>query len=93
MIENQVFNEYVEKFKKLPLDRKKELTIEEIKKIIGFLITLKKYSGLSEDIMLNREILDAKGASTEEDFVEAIFVYAHVIEETLAEYLQKNINY
>lgn len=93
MIENSVFNEYIEKFKELPLERKKELTIEEVKKIIGFLVTLKKQVGLTENVMLNKEVLDVNGNNiSEEDFVEAMYVYMHTMEEALAEYIERTIN-
>ena len=93
MIENPVFNELIERFKELPLSRKKELTIEEVKKIIGLLVTLKKQVGLAENIMLNKEILDVGSNDiNEEDFVEAMYVYMHTIEEALAEYLERTIS-
>ena len=44
--------------------------------------------GKENTILLNKEVLDVKeGVSSEEDFVEAMFVYILMIQESLASYV------
>lgn len=87
MIENKEFNDYIECYKKMPLDLKKDLVIEESKKILAFLEKLKNDFNVQGKILFNKEILDVKNSSSEEDFTEAMFVYIHSIEESLGEYI------
>lgn len=87
MIENKEFNDYIERYKKMPLDLKKDLVIEESKKILAFLEKLKNDFNVQGKILFNKEILDVKNSSSEEDFTEAMFVYIHSIEESLGEYI------
>lgn len=85
---NPEFNDYIEVFKKLSLKKKKELTIREMKLVITFLNKLKQDLKMPDDILLNKEMLDVeKENASEEDFVEAVFVYINAIKESLAEYL------
>lgn len=92
MREQAEFNDYVEKFKKLSLKRKKEVTIKEMKKVVGFISLLKEKFNIPEDILYNREILDTNSKKiSEEDFVEAAFVYTYMIREAFAEYVDKTI--
>ena len=47
---------------------------------------------IPEDILYNREILDTNDEKiSEEDFVEATFVYTYIIREAFAEYVDKTI--
>ena len=71
----------------MPLDLKKDLVIEESKKILAFLEKLKNDFNVQGKILFNKEILDVKNSSSEEDFTEAMFVYIHSIEESLGEYI------
>ena len=84
-IENQSFNEYINSYKKLPLQEKKNLAEQQFEEIIAVLDQLNiKYLNKSE-ILFNRELLDLKKeTSTESDFVEAMFVYAYSIKELVA---------
>ncbi|MBQ7104441.1 MAG: hypothetical protein IJN90_01145 [Bacilli bacterium] len=92
MKEQEEFNNYVEKFKKLTLKKKKEITIKEMKKVVGFISLLKEKFNIPEEILYNREILDTNTKKiSEEDFVEAAFVYTYIIREAFAEYVDKTI--
>lgn len=83
------FNEYVELFKTLPLAVKKEETIKEMKTLIALLSKLKLDLKIEDNLLLNREVLDIqKSDATEDDFVEAVFVYINTIKESLADYLE-----
>lgn len=93
MIENEKFNEYVENFKKLPIANKKNLTINEMRELHLFVTLLKDKIGVPKGILYNREILDAKGEFvSEDDFVEAVFVYAYIIKEAFAEFVDYTLN-
>lgn len=93
MIEEKEFNEYVEKFKKMSLSKKKEVSIKEMKTLVAFVTLLKDKVGAPKEILYNREILDSNREDiTEEDFVEAVFVYANIIKEAFSEYVSYTLN-
>jgi len=84
-VEDSSFNNYVEKYKQLPLKEKKQLVEEQIKELLGVLNELNENYGKNPKILFNREILDLKKEdATEADFVEAMFVYSYSIKELLA---------
>lgn len=90
---NEAFNEYVEVFKTLPLAAKKEETIKEMKMLIALLSKLKLDLNIEDNLLLNKEVLDIqKATATEDDFVEAVFVYVNTIKESLADYLEVTTN-
>lgn len=87
MEENSDFNVYIDAYKHLPLQEKKALVLEEIKKILAFMEKLKLDLNIQDKILFNREILDLNNDNiSDDDFVEAIFVYIHSIQESTALY-------
>ena len=81
-------NNFVESYKKLSLVDKKIALEKEIKETLALLEKLHENLGKENTILLNKEILDIKdGVSSEEDFVEAMFVYILMIQESLASYV------
>ena len=87
MKENEAFNAYVEAYKKLPLDAKKRRVNEEIKKLWAFIAKANADLKIDNEMLFNREILDLnKETISDEDFVEAMFVYVYSIEESLGKY-------
>jgi len=87
MIEKEEFNKYVETYKKLPLQEKKEIVNAEVKKLLAFIEKAKMDVNAKEEILFNREILDLnQEVVSDDDFVEAMFVYIHSIQESLSEY-------
>lgn len=93
MIEEKEFNEYVEKFKKMSLSKKKEITVKEMKTLVAFVTLLKDKCGAPKEILYNREILDTNSDNiSEEDFVEAVFVYSNIIKEAFSEYVSYTLN-
>lgn len=92
MKENEEFNKYVNSFKKLSTGRKKEETIKQMKEMLAFIWLLKEKTGIPFSVLYNREIIDAKDKTvSEDDFVEAVFVYIHIIKEAFAEYVDSTI--
>ena len=85
-VENSVFNDYVDKYKNLPLHEKKELVEKELEELIAALNALNEKNGKHVKTLFNREILDLKKSdATEDDFVEAVFVYTNAIKELIAD--------
>ena len=81
-------NNFVEAYKKLSLIDKKVALEKEIKETLALLEKLHQNLGKENTILLNKEILDVKdGVSSEEDFVEAMFVYILMIQASLASYV------
>lgn len=88
---NDEFDNYIDCYKKLPLVEKKNHVINEIHTLLALLEKINTgTSGYDYKLLYNREILDVgKDSSSEEDFVEAIFVYIHIIQEAIADYIDK----
>lgn len=85
MKENEKFNQYVEDFTKLPLEKKKEIVNKQMKKVLAFIEKIKQDLNINSEILFNKEILDLnKKGATEDDFVEAMFVYAYSMQESLS---------
>lgn len=87
-VENTNFNNYVESYKKLPLKTKKEILEKEFQELLTI---LEKIDKNHNEVLYNKEILDIrKENQTEDDFVEAIFVYLYSIKELLGNYINDN---
>ena len=87
-LENTNFNNYVESYKKLPLKTKKEILEKEFQELLTI---LEKIDKNHNEVLYNKEILDIrKENQTEDDFVEAIFVYLYSIKELLGNYINDN---
>lgn len=84
-VQDSNFNEYVDKYKNLPLKEKKELVEREMEELLVVLNALNEKYGEEPNVLFNREILDLKkDEATEADFVEAMFVYSYSIKELIA---------
>jgi len=87
------FNNYIESYKKLPLVEKKQIVEKELKETLALLVKLHENKGIEENLLFNKEILDVKdGNSSEEDFVEAMFVYILSLQEILGSYIELSEN-
>ena len=90
MRENKEFNDYVDKFKQLPLQDKKKKTVDEIKLLLAFIEKLKMDMSINDELIFNKEILDLNSDNiSDDDFVEAIFVYIHIIQESFGCYVNR----
>ena len=89
-VEDKEFNELVNNFLKLSTNDKKLIVDKEIKELIASFQQLNAKHNLSTNLLYNRELLDInKENSTEDDFIEAMYVYIHIIEELIAVYIDK----
>lgn len=90
MREDESFNKYVNSYKKLPLQKKKEMVNEEVKKLIAFIEKANADIGIKDQTLFNKEILDLNTDNiSDEDFTEAMFVYIHTIQELVGAYFNK----
>lgn len=90
MREDSSFNQYINAYKKLPLQKKKEMVNEETKKLIAFIEKINADIGIKDQTLFNREILDLNSDNiSDDDFTEAMFAYIHVIRESLGSYFNK----
>ncbi|MGN1371447.1 MAG: hypothetical protein ACI4XM_04165 [Candidatus Coprovivens sp.] len=88
-IEDSNFDDYINKYKNLSLKEKKELVEQQIEELLVVLKALNEQCGKKPKILFNREILDLKReGATEDDFVEAMFVYSYSIKELLASFVE-----
>ena len=82
---NEYFNEYIEKYKNLSLEEKKENVEKEFQELLTVMDALCKRHGKNPKILYNREIEDLKKSyAPQDDFVEAMFVYVHSVKELFA---------
>ncbi|MBE6138386.1 MAG: hypothetical protein E7173_01405 [Firmicutes bacterium] len=90
MNSNEKFDQYIEAYKTLPLQEKKKMVNEEVKKLLAFIDKAKRDLNITDDILFNREILDLNNEFvSDDDFVEAMFVYVHAIQESLGKYFNE----
>lgn len=90
MIENESFNKYIEAYKRLPLDKKKTMVNKETKELLAFIEKANNDLNLKNTILFNREILDLnKKDVSDDDFVEAMFVYIYAIREAVGKYFNE----
>lgn len=78
------FNDFIEKYKYLTLEEKREEILEVIRDMIK---VLGNYSNINDDL-INREILDLKqDVVNEDDYLEGLFVYLNMLEDLMAKAL------
>ena len=90
---NNLFQEYMDEFKKMStLDKRNEI-IDSIRELIIVFEQLAIKDGIELNYLKNREINDLKNrVVSEDDFLEAELVYLEVAKNLIGEYLiRKNI--
>lgn len=88
-MKEKVFREYIDEFKKLPLEERKKLTIDKIKNILVVIDEFIELEDLNNELLLTA---DVNKIDSDDEFVNAIYVYMNTIQESLAIYLENNIN-
>ena len=85
---NQAFNDYIEAFKKLDTQSKRDEIINSIKETIALFETLADQDHIPLHYLRNGEIKDLnKDEVSEDDFLEATIVYLEVAKNIIGEYL------
>lgn len=90
---NNLFNEYINEFKKLDTMEKRNEVINSIKELIVVFEQLATKDNINLHYLKNNEITDLKKKDvSEDDFLEAEIVYLEVAKNLIGEYLDnKNI--
>lgn len=80
-------DEYMIFFKKQGLKEKQSIIYEQLQILARFTNDLCKNINVSNELILNKEILDLKNESyTEDDFTEAIIVLINSIQNSICDY-------
>ncbi len=84
---NEDINEYMKFFKEQTLKEKQSIIYEQLQILAGFTNKLCKELNISNELILNREVLDLKKDNyTEDDFAEAIIVLINSIQNSICDY-------
>ena len=84
---NEDINEYMTFFKEQTLKEKQNIIYEQLQMLAGFTNNLCKELNISNEPILNRELLDLKNDNyTEDDFAEAIIVLINSIQNSVCDY-------
>ena len=82
------FNAFIEEYKELPLIDKQQTLVNDLKEIIALFQELCRIYRIDYELLVNREILDIKKTNySEDDFVEAIYVYIQMFKDVLSNFL------
>lgn len=94
MFESESFNNYVAAFKLLPLQEKKVRVVSEFQKLLTFIEKAKQDLNVQSGVLYNKEVLDLNSNQvSDDDFVEAMLVYVHSIQEALGGYFNETAKY
>lgn len=87
-MENENFDEYMQFFKKQSLKEKQSIILEQLKMLTGFTNNMCKSLNISNNILLNRELLDLNDENyTQDDFAEAVITYVNSIQNSLNDFV------
>lgn len=90
---NRVFKEYIEAFKELDTDRKREEFIKSLKDFIVIFDSLAQQDNIKIEYMHSNEILDLQKENlSEDDFIEASVVYLEIAKDIIGQYLMQKEN-
>lgn len=88
-VKNEDFDEYVSKYTLLNKNDKRDIIIKILKENLMLLEKIASDNNLKSNLLYNREILDInKDNYTEDDFLEAVFVYIYSFRELFANYIE-----
>ena len=83
------FNEYFDEFKKDSLENKKKVALDQLKLIAALTNEMCKELNVDNEVIVNKDIIEATDDCSEEDFVEAVVVYASSIQNSLCDFADK----
>ena len=82
------FDAFIEEYTEKPLLEKQKILIEELKELIVFAQKICEDRGIKSELLLNKELADVnKENYTQDDFVEAVYVYIQMYKEIIASYV------
>lgn len=89
---NIEFNDYIEKFKQLDTNSKREEFIRLLKEFVVMLSVVATNEGIKTDFLKSNEILDLKKENvSEDDFIEASLVYLENAKNIIGEFIDKKL--
>lgn len=89
---NEAFTNYMEEFKKQPIETKRTLVIDAIKELIAVFDQLAQMENIQINYLQSREINDIKSDNvSEDDFLEAELVYIETAKNIIGEYLNNKM--
>lgn len=84
---NVAFKDYVDKLKDLPVADKRVEIMASLKELNGIIEALAEVKGVELINLKSKEILDFNnGLESEDDFLEALFVYVENLKNLLGQY-------
>lgn len=84
------FKEYLEAFKQLPIPDKRQEIIHSVNEMTAIFEALASEADISLEYLKSDDILKLKnGTETEDEFLNALFVYAENAKSVVGEYLYK----
>lgn len=86
---NQAFKEYMEEFKKLSIQEKRDEIMKAIKELIAIFQSFANMDNINLEFLKSKEILDIDKSDTEDDFLEAELVYIENAKNIIGQYLDK----
>lgn len=86
------FDEVLINYKNMSISDKKNANIEDLKFMIAFLEKICSDRNIEYRHIKSNEILDLnQGNESEDDYLEALYVYINVLKEMLGAYLNKTV--
>ena len=87
----EAFDALVIAFKELRTEEKRKEVINSIKELIVVVEHLSAQEGIELEYLKSNEVLDINDSNTEDDFLEAEFVYIENAKNLIGQYLDKKI--
>ena len=84
----EIFNNFMEEYKKLTTDQKSDEVIEKLKSILAYLTLYAANNNIEYTSIKSVEIRDLSNDPTIDDYLEAVMVYSQNIEELIGTILQ-----
>lgn len=89
---NNQFNNYIEEFKQLDINSKRDEFIRILKEFVVILNVMATNEGIEITFLKNKEILDLqKEYVSEDDFIEAALVYIENAKNIIGEFVEKKL--
>ena len=85
----EIFNSYMEEFKKLSIQEKRDEIMKAIKELIAIFQSFANMDNINLEFLKSKEILDIDKSDTEDDFLEAELVYIENAKNIIGQYLDK----
>ena len=86
-MEEESFEQYIERYKKMPLTEKQDIAIKQLKMLASLANKMCEEINAKNEILISRELLDVnKEKYTEDDYSEALIVLINSIQNSLCDF-------